>query len=178
LKIEGRIKNAHYVYTVVDTWRKQVDEFVETGKLLADDSNLHRVFNRDFTNSFLQGNLSKDMFIDNPRDHSVKHAIEKSNAVLVEDVLHVKQELYTKKNELGAELAEKIKYLSIAKQPLVLAFSGQLNEPFCLTMTIGDNEKVHRLQTKSLLRPASQSAINQATLEKRFKNFSSNNYSI
>ncbi len=178
LKIEGRIKNAHYVYTVVDTWRKQVDEFVETGKLLADDSNLHRVFNRDFTNSFLQGNLSKDMFIDNPRDHSVKHAIEKSNAVLVEDVLHVKQELYTKKNELGAELAEKIKYLSIAKQPLVLAFSGQLNEPFCLTMTIGDNEKVHRLQTKSLLRPASQSAINQATLEKRFKNFASNNYSI
>jgi U32 family peptidase len=53
-----------------------------------------------------------------------------------------------------------------------------LNEPFCLTMTIGDNDKVHRLQTKSLLRPASQSAINQATLEKRFKNFASNNYSI
>ena len=178
LKIEGRIKNAHYVYTVVDTWRKQVDEFVEKGKLLADDSNLHHVFNRDFTNSFLQGNLSKDMFIDNPRDHSVKHAIEKSNAVLVEDILHVKQELYIKKNELGAELAEKIKYLSIAKQPLVLAFSGQLNEPFCLTMTIGDNDKVHRLQTKSLLRLASQSAINEATLEKRFKNFASSNYSI
>ena len=178
LKIEGRIKNAHYVYTVVDTWRKQVDEFVDTGKLLADDSNLHRVFNRDFTNSFLQGNLSKDMFIDNPRDHSVNHAIQKSNAVLVEDILQVKQELYTKKNELGAELAEKIKYLSIAKQPLVLAFSGQLNEPFCLTMTIGDNDKVHRVQTKSPLRPASQSAINQATLEKRFKNFASNNYSI
>jgi putative protease len=178
LKIEGRIKNAHYVYTVVDTWRKQVDEFVETGKLLADDSNLHRVFNRDFTNSFLQGNLSKDMFIDNPRDHSVNHAIEKSNAVLVEDILHVKEELHIKKNELGAELAEKIKYLSIAKQPLVLAFSGQLNEPFCLTMTIGDNDKVHRVQTQSSLKLASESAINQATLEKRFKNFASNNYRI
>ena len=178
LKIEGRIKNAHYVYTVVDTWRKQVDEFVETGKLLADDSNLHRVFNRDFTNSFLQGKLSKDMFIDNPRDHSVNHAIEKSQAVLVEDILHVKEKLYTKKNELGAELAEKIKYLSLAKQPLVLAFSGQLNEPFCLTMTIGDNDKVHRVQTQSLLRPASQSAIDLATLEKRFKNLVSNNYRI
>lgn len=178
LKIEGRIKNAHYVYTVVDTWRKQVDEFVETGKLLADDSNLHRVFNRDFTNSFLQGKLSKDMFIDNPRDHSVNHAIEKSHAVLVEDILQVKEELYTKKNELGAELAEKIKYLSIAKQPLVLAFSGQLNEPFCLTMTIGDNDKVFRVQTQSLLRPASQSAIDLATLEKRFKNVASNNYRI
>ncbi|MFV9614866.1 MAG: peptidase U32 family protein [Gammaproteobacteria bacterium] len=178
LKIEGRIKNAHYVYTVVDTWRKQVDEFVETGKLLADDSNLHRVFNRDFTNSFLQGKLSKDMFIDNPRDHSVNHAIEESHAVMVDDILHVKQVLFTKKNELGAELAEKIKYLSIAKQPLVLAFSGQLNAPFYLTMTIGDNDKVHRVQTQSLLRAASESAIDQATLEKRFKNFASNNYRI
>ncbi|NOR42170.1 MAG: U32 family peptidase, partial [Gammaproteobacteria bacterium] len=178
LKIEGRIKNAHYVYTVVDTWRKQVDQFVDTGKLLADDSNLHRVFNRDFTNSFLQGNLSKDMFIDNPRDHSVNHAIGKSNAVLVEDILHVKDELHIKKNEIGAELAEKIKYLSIAKQPLVLAFSGQLNAPLCLTMTIGDNDKVHRVQTESSLRSASDSAINQATLEKRFKNIASNNYRI
>ena len=93
LKIEGRIKNAHYVYTVIDTWRKQVNEFVETGKLLADDSNLYRVFNRDFTNSFLQGNLTRDMFIDNPRDHSVKHAVEKNHAVLVEDIQQVRQEL-------------------------------------------------------------------------------------
>ncbi|RDH84743.1 MAG: collagenase-like protease [endosymbiont of Galathealinum brachiosum] len=178
LKIEGRIKNAHYVYTVVDTWRKQVDEFVETGKLLADDSNLHRVFNRDFTNSFLQGNLSKDMFIDNPRDHSVNHAIKENNAVLVEDVLHVKQVLFTKKNELGDELAEKIKYLSIAKQPLVLTFSGQLNAPLCLTMTIGDSDKVHHVKTQSPLISASQSAIDQTTLEKRFKNFASNDYRI
>jgi putative protease len=139
---------------------------------------LHRVFNRDFTNSFLRGNLSKDMFIDNPRDHSVNYAIGKNNAVLAEDILQVKDELYIKKNELGAELAEKIKYLSIAKQPLVLAFSGQLNEPFCLTMTIGDNDKVYRVQTQSLLRPASQSAIDLATLEKRFKNVASNNYRI
>ena len=178
LKIEGRIKNAHYVYTVVDTWRKQIDEYVIKGRLLADDSNLHRVFNRDFTNSFLQGNLSKDMFIDNPRDHSVNYAVQKSNAVLVKDIQHVKKELYTRKNELGAELAEKIKYLSIAKQSLVLAFSGQLNEPFYLTMTIGDNDIIHRVQTSSQLKPASQSAINQTTLDKRFKNFASNNYII
>ena len=111
---------------------------------MTDDANLHRVFNRDFTNSFLQGNLSKDMFIDNPRDHSVHYAVQKSNAVLVKDIEHVKKELYTKKNELGAELAEKIKYLSIAKKPLVLDFSGKLNEPFHLTMTIGDNDKVHK----------------------------------
>jgi len=178
LKIEGRIKNAHYVYTVVDTWRKQLDKFDASGKMLADNSNLYRVFNRDFTNSFLKGDLTRDMFIDNPRDHSNKHAVEKSHAVSVEHIQKVRQELFTKKNELGAELAEKIKYLSIAKQPLALAFSGKLNEPFCLTMTIGDNGKVHTLKTTLPLRPAIQSAINQTVLEKRFKNFANNDYTI
>jgi putative protease len=178
LKIEGRIKNAHYVYTVVDTWRKQVDAFVDNGQLLADDSNLHRVFNRDFTNSFLQGNLSKDMFIDNPRDYSVNHAIEKSDANTPAAIEQIKVELYNKKNELGAELKEKIKYLSIAKQPLVLSFSGQLGAPLCLTMTIGDDDKVYKVQTPSLLRAASESAITQATLEKRFKNLAENDCRI
>jgi len=178
LKIEGRIKNAHYVYTVVDTWRKQVDAFVDTGKLLADDSNLHRVFNRDFTNSFLQGNLNKDMFIDNPRDYSVNHAIEKSDAKTPSAIEQIKVELYTKKNEIGAELEEKIKYLSIAKQPLVLAFSGQLGAPLCLTMTIGDDDKVYQAQTSSSLGKASESPITQATLEKRFKNLAENDYRI
>ena len=45
-------------------------------------------------------------------------------------------------------------------------------------MTIGDNGKVHTLQTKLPLRPANQSAINQAVLEKRFKNFANNDYTI
>jgi len=178
LKIEGRIKNAHYVYTVVDTWRKQVDEFVATGQLLADDSNLHRVFNRDFTNSFLQGNLSKEMFIDNPRDYSVNHAIEQSDAVTADAIEQIKVELYSKKNEIGAELKEKIKYLSIAKQPLVLAFSGQLGTQLCLTMTVGDQDKVYQVQTPSLLRVASESAITRSTLEKRFKNVAGNDYRI
>lgn len=178
LKIEGRIKNAHYVYTVADSWRKQINEFIESGKLLPDDSNLHRVFNRGFTNSFLQGNLTKDMFIDNPRDNSVKHAIEESHAVLVEDIQRVRQELYTSKNKLGTELAEKIKYLSIDKQPLILTFTGRSNEPLSLTMKIGDDDEVHSVKTAISLSPANRSAITQPVLEKRFKNFASNNYSI
>jgi putative protease len=182
LKIEGRIKNAHYVYTVVDSWRKQLDQFDETGKLLTNDSNLHRVFNRDFTNSFLQGNLTKDMFIDNPRDHSVQHAVEKSDAVTVIQIQEVKQALYAKKNEIGDELAEKIKYLSIAKQPLILSFSGQESEPLCLTMTIGDasgeDNKIRTLKTESLLCANKQITITQEVLEKRFNNFSSSDYTI
>jgi len=53
-----------------------------------------------------------------------------------------------------------------------------LNAPLCLTMTIGDNDKIYRLQTESSLIHASQLAIDQTTLEKRFKNFASNSYRI
>ena len=181
LKIEGRIKNAHYVYTVTDTWRKSIDTFVESGKLAPDDSNLHRVFNRDFTNSFLQGNMTKDMFIDNPRDHSVTHAVEKNSAKTVIQIQEVKDGLFVKKDQLGEELAEKIKYLSIAKQPLRMAFSGQLNEPLRLTMTIGDSvdqSKVHIVNTESALRTTKDLPIDQTVIEKRFKNFANNGYSI
>ncbi|WP_411991103.1 peptidase U32 family protein [Agarivorans sp. DSG3-1] len=178
LKIEGRIKGAHYVYTVVDSWRKQVDKFVESGQLLEDDSNLHRVFNRDFTNSFLQGNLTKDMFIDNPRDHSVQHAVQKYNAISVVEIKEARKGLHAERNEIGEELAEKIKYLSIAKQPLAMAFSGSLDTPLCVTMTIGDNDKVHRLQTTSSLRVASKITLNAEAIEKRFKNFAINDFSV
>ncbi|MGY5453049.1 peptidase U32 family protein [Agarivorans sp. MS3-6] len=178
LKIEGRIKGAHYVYTVVDSWRKQIDKFVATGQLLADDSNLHRVFNRDFTNSFLHGHLTKDMFIDNPRDHSPQYAVDKYNAISVVQIQEAKKELHAERNEIGEELAEKIKYLSIAKQPLVMAFSGSLNQPLRLTMTIGDNDKVHQLETPSPLAVAGKQTLDQALLEKRFKNFASNDFSL
>ncbi|MFT6916833.1 MAG: putative protease [Motiliproteus sp.] len=178
LKIEGRIKGAHYVYTVIDTWRKQVDKFVESGELLADDSNLHRVFNRDFTNSFLQGNLTKDMFIDNPRDYSVEHAVKTSDAISVVQIQDVKQELYAQRNELGQELAEKIKHLSIDKASLRLEFSGMLNEPLHLTLRVGANVEVYQVQSESLLRDASQLTISQAVIEKRFKNFAGNDYAL
>lgn len=185
LKIEGRIKGAHYVYTVTDTWRKQMDKFVETGKLLSDDSNLHRVFNRDFTNSFLTGDLTKDMFIDSPRDYSVTHAVQKQAAVSVKHIEEVKKELYSKKNAIGDELQEKIKYLSIAKQALTLSFSGELDKPLCLTMTVGDftsksepsssnsntDNKTHILYTESTLSAAGKMSIGETELQKRFKNF-------
>lgn len=181
LKIEGRIKNAHYVYTVTDTWRKSMDAFVQSGKLISDDSNLHRVFNRDFTNSFLQGNLTKDMFIDNPRDHSIKHAVEKSNATTVIQIQEVKDDLFFKKDQLGEELKEKIKYLSIAKQPLRIAVSGQLDKPLVLTLIIGDSvdqDKVHTLHSESPLRTSKDLPINHAVIEKRFKNVANNGYTI
>ena len=72
LKIEGRIKEYEYVYTVVKAWRKQIQYFNDKNSLINDNSELYKVFNRDFSNSFLKGDINKDMFIDNPMSHSTQ----------------------------------------------------------------------------------------------------------
>ena len=187
LKIEGRIKGAHYVYTVVDSWRKQINQFVDTGKLLEDDTNLYKVFNRDFTNSFLKGNLTKDMFIDNPRDNSVNHAIEKQNAISVVQIQTVKQTLKADKNELGASLEDKIKYLNIDKMRLNLSFTGQLDQPFAIQARVEtisnqleqDNKiQTFSMQSDSMLRASDKSPLDKEALEKRFRSFNNADYVI
>ena len=182
LKIEGRIKGAHYVYTVVDSWRKQMNKFEETGRLLEDDSNLHKVFNRDFTNSFLKGDLTKDMFIDNPRDHSVEHAVTKSQAVSIVHIHKAKQDLYADKNKIGDELAEKIKGLSIDKQQLNLVFSGQVGEPLVLTIQVkaenGRGKTTHVIESTEPLKKATQSTLDTNAIKKRFKGFNNARYTI
>ncbi|KJG57294.1 peptidase U32 [Photobacterium kishitanii] len=176
LKVEGRIKGAHYVYTVVDTWRKQINSFIESGQLLADDSNLHKVFNRSFTNSFLQGNLNKKMFTDNPRDNSMNYAVEKSNAISVVQIQDVKQDLYNDKNALGAELADKIKDLSIDKIALTLTFSAKENTPLTLNITAGNVSL--EVKSDSLLRVADEIAMTPETIEKRFRSFNNATFDL
>jgi len=192
LKVEGRIKGAHYVYTVVDTWRKQIDNFVESGKLLADDANLHKVFNRSFTNSFLKGDLTKSMFIDSPRDYSRQHAIDKNNATSMVQINKAKKDLYADKNALGDTLQQKIAFLNIDKQRLTLTFSGQLDQPLTLNITVCETvsmpedegtstskqTKLFNIESTSLLTAADKLTIDQATLEKRFKSFNDANYTI
>ncbi|HIQ14271.1 MAG TPA: U32 family peptidase [Leucothrix sp.] len=169
LKIEGRIKGAHYVYTVVDSWRKQINRFIETGQLLDNDANLHKVFNRDFTNSFLKGDLTKDMFIDNPRDHSVTHAVEKQSAVSIMHIEAVKKELYADKNALGATLEEKIKDLSIEKRKLTISFSGKEGKPLSVHISIDSDEESIVVQSESLLNAAGKTGLDETDIKKRFK---------
>jgi len=190
LKIEGRIKGAQYVHTVVDSWRKQINKFVETGKLLDDDSNLYKVFNRDFTNLFLKGDMKKSMFIDNPRDHSFTHANEKNDAISVVQIQETQQELAQEKNEIGVLVEEKIKYLSIAKQNLTLSFSGKLGEPLTVKAIVTDavsegvlndndaEDQVFIVQSGMALIEAGQSSIDQAAIEKRFKSFNNAEYLV
>ena len=178
-KIEGRIKGANYVHTVVDSFRKQIDGFLNTGELTEDGERLYKVFNRDFSNAFLRGDLNQSMFIDNPRDNSKIHAVNKfkadeSQAISVVQIQDVEQNLQVDKNTIEAEVVEKIKHLSIEKVPLTLAFSGQLEQPLSVTVTtegFSVEQNSFTLQSTSLLRSSDKAYIDFATINKRFKSF-------
>ncbi len=113
LKVEGRIKKSHYVYTVVDNWRQQIDRLCEGLELAEDTTELYTVFNRDFSNAFLQGDFGKAMYIDNPRDHAVKHFSKVYQCQSADDVQAVKKKLYDDKTAIIEKVAEQTKSFDV-----------------------------------------------------------------
>ena len=60
LKIEGRMKRPEYVATVIDGYRKTIDEYLATNKLNVSDetiNDLYTIFNRKFTKGLLLGDV-------------------------------------------------------------------------------------------------------------------------
>ncbi|EMV2915520.1 MULTISPECIES: U32 family peptidase [Vibrio] len=113
LKVEGRIKKSHYVYTVVDNWRQKIDRLCEGLELSEDTTELYTVFNRDFSNAFLQGDFGKAMYIDNPRDHAVKHFSKVYQCQSADDVQAVKKKLYDDKTAIIEKVAEQTKSFDV-----------------------------------------------------------------
>jgi len=194
-KIEGRIKGASYVHTVVDSFRKQIDGIVETGESNQDGERLYKVFNRDFSNAFLRGDLNQSMFIDNPRDNSKVHAVsqlnkhDQSQAISIVQIQETEQNLQLEKNQIQASVEDKIKHLSIAKRLLTIEFSGKLAEPLVINVSIGEQSGVlsaesalvqqsYQFSSSSVLKTSEQSAIDRAAIEKRFKNINNAEYDL
>jgi putative protease len=188
-KVEGRIKGASYVHTVIDSFRKQIDGFVETGELLEDGERLYKVFNRDFSNAFLRGDLNQSMFIENPRDNSKYHAIDKSNAISVVQIQDVEQSLNDEKEEIHADVFDKIKHLSIDKRDLSLVFSGEVGEPLTVTIKINETvkkgfsdeaaqEQTHVMHSERVLVASEKNCIDHSAIEKRFKSFNNAEFSL
>ncbi len=128
-KIEGRIKEFEYVYTVVNTWKKQIESIDNKNGLINDNRDLYKVFNRDFTNSFLKGDINKEMFIDNPMSHSTKHFSGISNIETNNKTTKSQQELYDGKERSRAFIRNKIEQLSIEKAPVTIFVSGECGAP-------------------------------------------------
>lgn len=185
-KIEGRIKSASYVHTVVDSFRKQIDGFVKTGQLTQDGERLYKVFNRDFSNAFLRGDLNQSMFIENPRDNSKNHAIEANNAISVVQIHNVEQNLDSEKAQMSASVAEKIKHLSIDKPALSLIFSGDIGLPLTITVIVKEalsltcepTKNTFVVQSNELLMENEKTPLDQTAIDKRFKNMDNSAFNL
>jgi putative protease len=185
-KVEGRIKGANYVHTVIDSFRKQIDGYLETGKLLEDGERLYKVFNRDLTNSFLRGDLNQSMFIENPRDNSKHHAVDQSNAISVVQIHEVEQNLSNEKAQINIAVNDKIKHLSIEKQPLALVFTGEVGKPLTLTATTQDyakgktttEEKLIVIESNNILVASDKNCIDKEAIKKRFKGFDNSQFHL
>ncbi len=125
IKIEGRIKKYEYVYTVVNAWKKQLNSFYNQNKVSSDNSDLYKVFNRDFSNSYLLADINKSMFIDNPRDNSVKHLSKEKTYSDDEKREEDHLRFYKRKEGFTKAIENKISRLSIAKIPLTISISGE-----------------------------------------------------
>ena len=129
LKIEGRIKKYDFVYTVVNCWKKQIQSFYDKHELNNDNSDLYKVFNRDFSNCFLKGDINKNAFIDNPRDYSIKRLSVHNNLSAANKITEKQKNLYEEKENIKAIVKNKIEQLSIAKVPLKISVSGKNGTP-------------------------------------------------
>jgi len=129
LKIEGRIKKAHYVFTIVDAWRKQLDMFIASDKLSGDNSALYKVFNRDFTNGYLKGIISRDMFIDNPRDNSAIYVSATYGCSTGEDIEKAKGDVYDERTGIIARVESELAGMNAGEVSLNIRLSGKCGEP-------------------------------------------------
>ncbi len=176
LKIEGRIKKFDYVYTVVNSWRKQLQRFYAQRSLSNDNSELYKVFNRDFSNAYLKGNISKEMFIDNPRDHSIKH-LSDVNRYATDDTLAQDQlAFYEEKDGLKITVEDKIKQLSSAKAPLTIRISGECGKP--LKVSVKTPETSFVVLSAIDLADTGTQPLSYEMVLKRFKAFNETEYYI
>jgi len=138
VKIEGRMKKFHYVYTVVNAWRNLLDRFYADDKSRNDDISLYQVFNRDFTNGFLQGKIDKEMYIDNPRDNSARHFSAIMERATTEGLQQTKKELYDLRTGIMERARLKIGALTVAKTPINISAAGATGGVLQLTITAAE----------------------------------------
>lgn len=174
LKIEGRIKKSDYVYTVVNTWKKNIQALFTNQK--PDNSALYKVFNRDFSNTFLKGDIKNDMFIDNPRDHSIQHLSALNPRANADKLEEAHLALYAEKEEVKHSVEEKIKELNADKIPLSIHLYGKCGNK--LKLSIETEGSSFELFSETALVKKGSEALNKTMVFKRLKAINDTAYFI
>lgn len=176
IKIEGRIKKFHYVFTVVEAWRKQIRNLEERNEQSTDNSALYKVFNRDFSNSYLSGIIHRDMFIDNPRDHSAAYLAGLQGCLTLETIEKAKGDIYDERTEMIRSVKTRIDRLSIAKVPVRIRVSGECGAP--LKIAVKTPDVSFEVCSATNLKPQGKEPVSNNMLMKRLSTINDSEYSL
>lgn len=167
LKIEGRIKESEYVYTTVSTWRQQIDHYHQEGKTLDNINELYKVFNRDFSDAYLRGTISKDMFIDNPMNHSIAHL--KAQHIHKGEEYSEKELEYriNEKASLRDGIESKIAQYDSNKLALDISVIGKKSKPLIVILT--SSHLSFEVHSASELKSSGNEMLTASILLKRLK---------
>jgi U32 family peptidase len=178
VKIEGRVKKFHYVYTVTHTWRQQLQSLAGGDTLIDDDRDLHKVFNRDFSNGYLMGDIHRRMFSDHPRNQSARSLSSGEDAALVANRHGASDESYEAIAENISVAAKAMEQVSVGQLPLTLRVSGVLGAPLqiCVESELGSFVVLSDARLAAR-RPKSESQhLNHAMFLERLKAIDSTEY--
>ncbi|MCW3788239.1 peptidase U32 family protein [Plebeiibacterium sediminum] len=166
LKIEGRIKKYDYIYSVVNTYKQKIKSLDGSVEFQDDHQRLYKVFNRDFSNGYLRGDINQ-MFIDNPRDQTLQHLFNTQQLEGEEEKEKAALQLYSEKDLLKQEVKTQIDQLSIDKIPLTIKLSGEMGQP--LMVTVISTEKSFTVSSKAILTDKGTESLSKEVVLKRLK---------
>lgn len=175
-KIEGRIKKPDYVYSVVKSWREQLDRYEQNRKLSNDKSSFYKVFNRDFSNAFLKGTINKNMFIDDPRDHSIKHLYNVNRFSCEDEKEKAALALYSEKDSLKEYVKSGIANLSTEKLPVNIDVVGKNGAP--LKFNVKTPDDYFEIISTSVTTETKKDSLTQKDILKRLKTIDETGFKI
>ena len=176
LKVEGRMKEADYVFTVISAWRNQLDHFYETGIVGKDNTDLYKVFNRDFSNGFLRGDISNEMFIDNPMSHSTKYFAENGSLPIEGADCLTEKQFFDEKEDTRCFIKDQIAKLKTEEIPLSIFVAGKQGDR--LELKLQANEVEFVLQSKNKLSDTGNEPITRQLILNKLKAINDTGYFI
>ena len=176
LKIEGRIKKYDYIYTVVKNYKSRINEIINHKSPINNFEDLYKVFNRDFSNGYLTNNISNEMFIDSPRNYTLKRINDSTPNLTDFERENVKKELLNEKERIKTNIENNIKGLNFEEKPVKIIASGKNGDPLKVTVKTPDSS--FEIFSSVNLIDAGKEGLNREMLFKRFKVINDSGYHL
>ncbi len=130
LKIEGRIKNAEYVWAVTSAWREQIDLILSDRQIIKTSPKLTGAINRNYTAGYLEGNISAQMFSSGTKD------ISQVKAGTVKNYIADSKILFLQNDNNSLKKGDRLTIKTSSDQFICTAtVTGKLNQGYTIQIT-------------------------------------------